>query len=530
MKDYYVNFQKTQYEDISIKFDCIKSVEARYIKQSDPMDQGNDLIEALIPLKNYEDSLNSFERRPYISSHERNYSSEDRMIFIHRLDYYRISRDYIPLIDMEIGISLRRCYRARKKFNLDKIKTLDETGKYFTDCEYKKIEGEKTQGFTIIGISGGGKTTAHTSLFYNYPQTIIHTDENSRCMQIVYIKVECPADGSLKSFYNSCLDAMANAVGKEIDINKDKMTIGEKERLFKKLALRWNLGIIVIEEIQQLSIKRQETMNQFLTLANDTQIPMVFVGTYKAVNEVFGGNLRLTRRLGNEIRIDRYMKGPLWDDMIHEIWEYQWLKEYIPLTQELKDVFYDESAGVIDRVINLFEAVQLDAILVEKESEKYITSDYIRYVSIKYFPTTRDVLYGLSTGTYTEEKWDDIYDKKVDKDSVQAIANQLEQVKVAGLILDESRKKENLTMTSLRNNIITNIIIFLKDKYSIVDIEKAFDYLIKKHKKKLVDMDETLINGMILDLLANPDKMNRKPQKEKRVYDLPRLEDLLENI
>lgn len=217
---------------------------------------------------------------------------------------------------------------------MDKIKILDDTGKYFTDCEYKKIEGQKTQGFTVIGISGGGKTTSLSSSLYNYPQVIYHTDENSRCLQLVYIKVECPPDGSIKSFYDSCLDAMEDAVGRKIEINKAKMTTNEKERLFKKFALRWNLGMIVIEEIQQLSIKREDTMNQFLTLANDTQIPIVYVGTNKALKRIFGIDFRLARRLGNEIVVKRYEKDSLWNNMLEELWDYQWLSEYIPLTQK----------------------------------------------------------------------------------------------------------------------------------------------------------------------------------------------------
>lgn len=525
MKQYFENFEKTQYEDISYKFDCVKEVEARYIRQSEPMDIGNDLIEALIPIKTDVESFDDFEYRPYISPHERKLSPEKRAMAILRLDYYRIGRDYTHLIDREIEIALRRCYRARRKFNLDKIKTLDDTGKYFTDCEYKKIEGQKTQGFTVIGISGGGKTTTLSSSLYNYPQVINHTDENSRCIQIVYIKVECPPDGSLKSFYNSCLEALSNAVGRELHANKNKMTIGEKELLFKKLALRWNLGMIVIEEIQQLSIKREDTMNQFLTLANDTQIPIVYVGTFKALNRIFGVDFRLARRLGNEIIVRRYEKDELWNDMLEELWEFQWLKEYIPLTKELNDAFYLETAGIIDRVINLFEAIQLDAILQSRESIRDITPAYISKVSKKYFSTTRKVLNDLSNGKENVNNWDDIYDRKADRNGVMEISKELERRRANAILLDNNRKKNVLTVDSLRNNIITNIGLIFGDKYPQKDIERAYDYLRKKHKNNLIQIDELKINGLIMDLLINPEQMNIKPKHNTIVdYDLPTLE------
>lgn len=525
MKKYYENYNQTQYEDIAIKFNCVKEVEARYIQQSEPQDIGNDLIEALIPIKSEEESFEVFEYSPFISSCERLLSPEKRALAVLRLDDYRIGRDFTHLIDREIEIALRRCYRSRKKFNLNKMAILEKTGRYFDDCEYKKLEGQKTQGFTVIGISGGGKSTTISSALYNYPQVIYHTDENSRCVQIVYIKVECPADGSLKSFYNSCLEALESAIGKEIIPNKERMTIADKERLFKRYALRWNLGMIVIEEIQQLSIKREDTMNQFLTLANDTQIPIVYIGTFKALKRIFGIDFRLARRLGNEIMVRRYDKDELWDDMLEELWQYQWLKDYIPLSQELNDTFYTETAGVMDRVINLFEAMQLDAILQKTESIKDITPTYVKNVSMKYFSTTRDILYKLGHGEADIDHWDDLYDQNVDKDIIYEISDKLERNRAKALILNSDRKRDAISICSLRNNIIMNINIMFGEKYPLKDIEKAFDVLKKKHKDKLMSLDETIINGMVLDLIINPESMNKKLARDCNVdYDLPSLE------
>lgn len=69
-------------------------------------------------------------------------------------------------------------------------------------------------------------------------------------------------------------------------------------------------------------------------------------------------------------------------------------------------------------MINLYQAIQLDAILQEKESVNDNTPEYAKQVSIKYFSTTCDVLYALSKGEEFTEKWGDLYDRKVDKNSV----------------------------------------------------------------------------------------------------------------
>lgn len=530
MKVYCKKYEKTQYEDIAMKFDCIKTVNARYIEQTEPIDIENDLIEALLPLKIEKESFEQFEKQPLVLASERKLPAAQRALAVLRLDNYRIGREFTSVIDKEIEIALRRCYRARRKFNLDKMEVLNETGKYFTDCEYKRIEGMKTQGFTLIGISGGGKTTALASALYNYPQKIIHTDENSRCMQIVYIKVECPADGSMKSFYDRCLDALEEASERIIPSRKSAKSVGDKERLFKKLALRWNLGMLVIEEIQQLSIKREDTMNQFLTLANDTLIPIVYVGTYKAMNRIFGIDFRLARRLGNEIEVKRYNYDEMWHDLMQELWEFQWMKEYIPLTNEISETFYNETAGIIDRVITLFEILQLEAIYNDMESVYDFTPSFIQKVSEKYFSTTRKVLYNLSIGnTLDISKWNDLYNSSEDRNLIQSISNEIAQRKAKEIILDSTRKKEKFFKNTLRSNVVENIKQVFDDSYDIESIIKAFDFVVKKNSHLIQELKETELNSMVMDLLIHPEKMEKKMKGEKVAnnYNLPILNDII---
>lgn len=57
-------------------------------------------------------------------------------------------------------------------------------------------------GFTILGISGVGKSTAVQEILSLYPQVIHHNFyKNSLHLpntQLVWLKLECPADGSVK--------------------------------------------------------------------------------------------------------------------------------------------------------------------------------------------------------------------------------------------------------------------------------------------------------------------------------------------
>lgn len=533
MKEYFENFEISQYEDIAVKFDCIKYVEARCIHQTEPSDIGNELIEALIPLRSQQDSLDDFEKRPYISSHERMLSSKVRSQAVFRLDEYRIGRDYTHLINQAIDITIKRCYRARKKFNLNQIEIIDKNINLVRDCEYRKIEDKKTTGFSIIGISGGGKSTAISAALYRYPQVIYHTKENSRGIQLVYIKVECPPDRSSISFYSSCLTAMEEATGIEIpQAHKSGMKPAEIERLFKAIALRWNLGMIVIEEIQQISSKRISTLQQFLTLTNDLKVPLVFVGTYKVLKNISNSGLRIGRRLGDIIPVQRFEKNILWDDMLEELWNFQWLKEYIPLTKELNETFYIETAGVIDRVISLFEAIQLAAILLDEETVEYMNADFIRKISEKNFSTTRDILVKLSTGKIQDIiKYDDIFDKSIDKHALINLQDEINRKYTEKIITDKSRQNEKFNQDSLRNNIITNIQILLGDKFILQDIEKVLTYLQKKYKKAFSTIAETKMNAETIELLLNPDKMKSKHARYKTLlddYNPPTLGDTLD--
>ena len=517
-KTYYDQFSRTQYEDIALKFDTMKTVYARFIRQKEYTHQGNELIEALPPMKTEEESFLDFEYRPYYDPKERNYSDNDRALAILRLDDFRLARDYTACLDDAIAIALRRCYSARKKFDFKTLTNLEETGRYFTDSEYKKIDGKKVQGFSVVGVSGGGKSTSISTALQYYPQVIIHENENSRLAQVVYLKVECPADGSIKAFYDACFQALEEALGND-----------EKALLFKKLALRNLIGLLIIEEIQNLSIRREDTMNQFLTLANETQIPIIFVGTYKACRRVFDIDFRLGRRSGQIIEVRSFPKDESWDRLMAELWKYQWLKEVVPLTQEIKDKFYEETGGIIDRVINLFQMIQLDAIQTEYEK---ITLKCIERISIKYFSTTRKMLLSLNDeNSYV--LYEDLYSPFSTKESKIEMLTNIKLRSAREILYDNKRITEVESLSEKRMNVIRNIRNIFGDQYSIKKIEDVFDKLVKLIKQDFSSKTEQEMNGMVIkELFNNENKKQETKVKIDKEIKLNMIEglDVFENV
>ena len=52
--------------------------------------------------------------------------------------------------------------------------------------------------YSLIGCSGSGKSTTLQRILNLYPQVIYH--EKYNFTQLVYLKIDCPHDGSLKIY------------------------------------------------------------------------------------------------------------------------------------------------------------------------------------------------------------------------------------------------------------------------------------------------------------------------------------------
>ena len=66
----------------------------------------------------------------------------------------------------------------------------------------------------------------------------------------------------------------------------------------------------------------------------------------------------------------------------------QWFKEYQPLTDDIYDAMYNETSGIIERIISIWEIIQLDYISLPKKAKSTfkLTPDLIRTCSTKANP------------------------------------------------------------------------------------------------------------------------------------------------
>lgn len=284
----------------------------------------------------------------------------------------------------------------------------------------------------------------------------------------------------MATFYNSCLNELEKALDYKIPDRHRYKTIDAKEQLFKDCAHKWNLGLLVIDEIQNLlSIKNKTLMNQFLTLANDLSVPMVFIGT-DIVKGFFRDSQFFTqRRIGSEIDATLFKPDFFWDDLMDNIWKYQWMREYVPLTQTMKNRFYFETAGIIDRVVSLFICAQSEAIRRGIDDKEFFDEKLIEEVSKSMFSSSRDKVNALAIENINKQNAIESF-KKISSSGLFEITKDIENEidkNTEFLIKKQSTNPEQIK-SYYRKDIFDKIVVACvatNIAYDVEDIRTAVD-------------------------------------------------------
>ncbi|MDZ4019112.1 ATP-binding protein [Pseudomonas sichuanensis] len=288
-------------------------------------------------------------------------------------------------LDLEDGFSqlLRYGYTARNPFTPETVR-------------YRTPYGVTSGGFkssastlTLIGLSGMGKTTALDSITKLYPQVVRHSYYNDRIFietQVVWLKIECPHDGSLRGFCAAFLSALDHALGIDdySSLMLKRSSVSVLLQSISQLCRTYFIGALIIDEMQHLSNSRggrdrDKLLNFFVTLSNDTGVPLVYVGT-NAMLPLFSGVLRNARRAVGmgEVTFDRFEEDdPFWDHLVDQAWSYDWTGCGTTLDESMRRTIYDLSQGNTDFLIKLLMLVQQHAL---SEGLKSITPQTLRHV------------------------------------------------------------------------------------------------------------------------------------------------------
>ena len=346
-----------------------------------PEYEDNPFIEALPPLLEPTELYKKLYSPINYNDEERKLSKSKRIQILNRLKHFFIPNNLHVELYNKVYMALTSGYEEKNPFNPENVrKKCNIRRKYFNydvdisdfyvDEEIDDNEGTTSNGLCIFGTSGVGKTVSTNKILSLFPQFIQHTEYKGNSLidnQIVYIKIECPTDGTIKSLCN----AFFNKLDEIIDNAQYFKNFGGDRRgtmvqNMPNAAINENIGLIVIDEIQHLArtkIKAEELLDFLVEIINTIQVPILVIGTNKAYG-LLQNNLRGPRRIGGSgfMSWDRIIDKNEWRTFMTALWQYQWTQEKVPLSDKLIDLFYDHSQGIIDFAVKLFTFTQANAI------------------------------------------------------------------------------------------------------------------------------------------------------------------------
>ena len=377
----------------------------------------NPLITQLPPILDTKSVIKHLRGKMRFLPEQRFFAQQERIHLIAQLphDFFQPLTKHLSL-EQKISIMIRQGYVSRNINNGDRNRHLQATFQQLTSSDensYRYAPPESTaNSMSIIGCSGSGKTTTINKILRYYPQVIEHTALGLK--QIVYLKIDCPHDSSLKNLCSNFFRAVDLALGDtnfEHRFTRSRLNVNAMLQQMKIIANNYSIGLLIIDEIQHLNTKKsggaEIILNFFVTLVNVASIPIVMIGTPKA-NEILQEDLRSARRsagLGSLIWEPMRNEAPTpdlsdpnqmiiseWYAFTNKLWQYQWIQQPAELTDELRNTWYYYTQGIPDLVVKLFCLVQIHAITIGLEK---ITSELFKKVYEEQLQPVHDILDAL---------------------------------------------------------------------------------------------------------------------------------------
>lgn len=361
-------------------------VEAKYIKPDLPKYNDNPLEEALPRINTRIQAGKGMQKFPKYYQKIRNLPAHKRTHMVMDIQHF-----YQPLpvhlrLEGMVSRVIRDGYLSRNPIDPAYSGSLRERLEFFKskkslECQFKPTAA----GFFIVGMSGMGKSTGMMAVLSMTPQVIVHSrykGKNFTKLQIVWLRLECPQDGASTiglclDFFKTVDDILGTNYYKEYGSkarNADEMLL-----FMAVVAANHYIGLLVIDEIQNLSRAKgggaAQILNFFVKLINMLNLPVVLIGTYKAI-PILSSEFRLARRGSGQGDLvwDRMGFDDDWQLYVEALWDLQYVKNECPLTIELSQALHDVSYGIPDIANKVYMATQWRAIDTGTET---ITKDLI---------------------------------------------------------------------------------------------------------------------------------------------------------
>jgi len=375
---------------------------AKYPRPPGPESENNPLVLALPPVKSDDEWLEQLTSLPVFDKSQLQDLAYLRSYYVAELKNFFIPAERARQLSRRVDQLIRFGYAKRNPLGGEHFRKLQQayseaqTAKKQQPVKLVFSEVRPICSFSLIGVSGMGKSTTVDAVLAAYPQYLLH--ESFGLHQVVWLKIECPKDGSVKEVALNILRAFDIVLGtSHAPKSASRITVDDLMSRVKQLARAHCLGLLVLDELQNVSVRksggREELLNWFQELVNELKLPLLVLGTFKA-REVLQLDARHSRRAG-------VMGGATWrplgrgsefDLLVDTLWSFQWLRSPGDLTEEIKAAFFEETQGIVAFMVDMYLVCQLYALGQGKET---LTSEMFRHVARTDFEFLQPLLNAL---------------------------------------------------------------------------------------------------------------------------------------
>jgi GTPase SAR1 family protein len=397
-------------------------VRARYTEQRIPQFKGNKLIEALPPSMSDDELFEMLSLAPPFALEQRTWETYERMYMLMELKNFMVPLSKHFELGRALDTMLRGGYvgRAPRTPGHNEIyKTIQDNEKAKRSFSQAAHTHTPQVSTSLLGISGMGKTTLVKRWCAHIDEVIYHPELH--VYQVPYLHIDMPSDGSsIKGMAHGILQKLDKLIPGANYYN-DYAIKGRPgaDTLMRSVARVMNqhfVGMLICDEVQNLanSKKGQQTvMTELVSACNDLKVPILFIGTTKAL-KVLSLDFRQARRsCGHSVTPWERLPAEVaegeideWRGFVEVLWTNQWVKNPCDLTELLLATMYRYSQGIIDVAITLFAAAQARAML---DGSEEITPRLIQKVFLEELGPIHQAIDALHRNDVEAiEKFDDI--------------------------------------------------------------------------------------------------------------------------
>ncbi|MBE0369659.1 ATP-binding protein [Pseudoalteromonas aurantia] len=344
---------------------------------------GNPYIEALpdmLDIKSY------FEATLFLPSFDKTYRHEPahiRNVKIVEVYKYLVPNQHYYDLYRTLWRMMFTTYTDRNSFNTEAVR--EQYSKLLLRQKMNLVwKGTTGESLLITAPSGFGKTMMVKRVLHSLTQVIDHEEYEGRKFkqpQVLWIYLKIPSNAARKSLCHLFLKEVDKCVGTTYSTDTPTSTqIGAYENLFKTIIETYKLGMLVIDEMQNLSVSKSggddEFLNFFSELSEQWSMALVLVGTPNII-PILEKTFTATRRLtsGGDKHFSRYAKDDtVWKGLVTTLWSYQYITSPSTIYDDKREIidhkFFDEIYKLTQGIPFIFSFLFIHAQMIAIESNE----------------------------------------------------------------------------------------------------------------------------------------------------------------